>query len=87
MTGSNAVAIVTPIVALITLAFWLGLVFYAGSHPFWRGQEPPRRDQLANARPPSTLPPASPGQSGAARPAPAPGSPATAAGSQRITPS
>lgn len=56
MTGSNAAAIVTPIVAMISLAFWLGLVFYAGSHPFWRGQQPPRRE-LDSSRQPGTLPP------------------------------
>ena len=48
MTGSNAVAIVTPIVALVTLAFWLGMLFYVGSHPFWRGQRPPHHEQLAS---------------------------------------
>ena len=86
MTGSNTVAIVTPIVALITLAFWLSLCFYAGSHPFWRGQRPPHqeqpagRDQLAS-RPqpqPGTLPPpATQGLPGTADPK------ATAAGPQR----
>jgi hypothetical protein len=36
MTGSNAVLIVVPIVALSTLFLWLGLVYYAGAHPEWR---------------------------------------------------
>jgi len=47
MVGSdpNLVAIVVPIVALVTLAFWLGLCFYAGSHPYWRHQHGPARQQ------------------------------------------
>jgi len=36
MTGSNAVLIVVPIVALSTLAWWLGLVYYVGGHPEWK---------------------------------------------------
>jgi hypothetical protein len=36
MTGSNAVLIAVPIVALVTLAFWLGLVYYVGAHPEWK---------------------------------------------------
>lgn len=57
MTGSTAVAIVTPIVALITLAFWLSLLFYVGSHPFWRGQRQASREQLAGPGQPGTGPP------------------------------
>jgi hypothetical protein len=33
VTGSSYVAIVVPIMAFIMMAFWLGLVFYADSHP------------------------------------------------------
>jgi hypothetical protein len=33
VTGTNAAAIVTPIVAFIALAAWLAMVFYADSHP------------------------------------------------------
>jgi hypothetical protein len=36
MTGSNGVLIAVPIVALVTLAFWLGLVYYVGAHPEWK---------------------------------------------------
>ena len=36
MTGSFLVAIITPIVALIALAFWLGMVFWAEGHPGWK---------------------------------------------------
>ena len=33
MTGSFLVLIITPIVAVIALAFWLGMVFWADAHP------------------------------------------------------
>jgi hypothetical protein len=33
MTGSSLAPIVVPIVAVITLAWWLIMVFYADSHP------------------------------------------------------
>jgi hypothetical protein len=33
MTGSSLVPIVVPIVALVTLAAWLGMVFWADAHP------------------------------------------------------
>jgi len=36
MTGSFLVPIVTPIVAVILLACWLGMVFWAASHPEWK---------------------------------------------------
>ena len=59
MTGSNPnlVAIVVPIVAFFALAFWLGLCFYAGSHPSWRHQQPASERQLASPRQTGTLPP------------------------------
>jgi hypothetical protein len=39
VTGSSYVAIVVPIMAFIMMAFWLGLVFYADSHPgYGRGR-------------------------------------------------
>lgn len=39
MTGSSYLAIVVPIIAFIAMAFWLGLVFYADSHPgYGRGK-------------------------------------------------
>jgi hypothetical protein len=52
MTGSNAALIVVPIVALATLAFWLGLVFYAGAHPEWKVYRLEReaREREAQAR-------------------------------------
>ena len=72
MIGSdpNLVAIVVPIVALISLAFWLGLCFYAGSHPFWRHhQQPDRQQQLAGRDQAGQLPP--PATSRLSGPAPA----------------
>ena len=52
MTGSNAVLIAVPIVALVTLAFWLGLVYYVGAHPEWKVHRLQReaREREAQAR-------------------------------------
>ncbi len=36
MTGSSYIPIVVPIVAFVTMALWLGLVFYAAGHPGYR---------------------------------------------------
>jgi len=36
MSGSFLVPIITPIAAVIALAFWLGMVFWAESHPGWK---------------------------------------------------
>jgi hypothetical protein len=78
MIGSdpNLVAIVVPIVALITLAFWLGLCFWAGSHPFWRHHQEAARQQQASPDQAGQLPP--PATSGLSAPA------GRAAGAQRI---
>ena len=48
MDGSGLSLIVVPIVAVISLAVWLIMVFYADSHPQWgrapgRGEPRPRR--------------------------------------------
>jgi hypothetical protein len=40
MTGTNLSAIVPPIVAMISLAVWLAMVFYADAHPAVRRQAP-----------------------------------------------
>ena len=79
MIGSdpNLVAIVVPIVALITLAFWLGLCFWAGSHPFWRHHEQAARQQLASDDQAGQLPP--PGTSRLSAP------PAGPAGAQGVS--
>ena len=77
MIGSDPtlVAIVVPIVALITLAFWLGLCFWAGSHPFWRHHEQAVQQLASTDQAGQLPPPATPGLS-----APAGG----AAGTQRV---
>ena len=36
MTGSSLVAVIVPIVAVLAMAVWLGLVFYAAAHPRWK---------------------------------------------------
>lgn len=40
MSGSSMVAIVTPIVMLPLMAFWLIMVFHADSHPGYRHRPP-----------------------------------------------
>jgi hypothetical protein len=37
MPGSLAAQITIPIVAFVVLAFWLAMVYYANSHPQWKG--------------------------------------------------
>lgn len=36
MSGSFLVPIIVPIVAVLTLAIWLGMVFRADAHPGWK---------------------------------------------------
>jgi hypothetical protein len=36
MTGSSLAPIIVPIVAVLAMAVWLGLVFYAAAHPRWK---------------------------------------------------
>lgn len=36
MTGSILVSIIVPIVAVLALAAWLGMVFWADAHPGWK---------------------------------------------------
>lgn len=36
MTGSFLVPIVTPIVAVIALGCWLGMIYWAAAHPRWK---------------------------------------------------
>ena len=36
MTGSSLVPVIVPIVAVLAMAVWLGLVFYASAHPRWK---------------------------------------------------
>jgi hypothetical protein len=36
VTGSSYIPIVVPIMAFVAMGFWLGLIFYADSHPGYR---------------------------------------------------
>ena len=36
MTGSSLAPVIVPIVAVLALFAWLGLVFYAAAHPEWK---------------------------------------------------
>jgi hypothetical protein len=47
MTGSNLVLIVVPIVMVVALGTWLGLVMYAGAHPEWKAQRLAREARQA----------------------------------------
>ena len=55
MTGSTVAAIVIPIVAMISLAVWIVLVFHADSHPRWRSSTTATPRQ-APARPSRRVP-------------------------------
>jgi len=60
MTGSFWVPIVTPIVALATLGFWLGMVYWAAAHPRWKTHTAAQGPELTAA---GFLPgPAEPGE-------------------------
>lgn len=41
MTGSIEAQIIIPIVAFVLLFSWLGIVYWADSHPYWKGHKPP----------------------------------------------
>ena len=51
MTGSSLAPIVIPIVVTISLAAWIFMVYYAGSHPSWRGQATTPEQFLPNIVP------------------------------------
>ncbi len=40
MTGSSYIPIVVPIIAFVAMAFWLGLLFHADSHPGYKHRKP-----------------------------------------------
>jgi hypothetical protein len=46
MTGSSLVPIITPIVALIALACWLGLIYWADAHPGWKTSSAAPRPEI-----------------------------------------
>jgi hypothetical protein len=41
MSGTNADLIPIIIIPVVALAFMLGMIFYANSHPLWATQAPP----------------------------------------------
>lgn len=50
MTGSTLAVVIIPIVAFLTLALWLTMVFYADAHPMHRASSPARVRPDAAAR-------------------------------------
>lgn len=65
MTGSSLVPVIVPIVAVLAMAVWLGLVFYAAAHPRWK-----RYDVLpGSATGADSGSPGAPARAGQARPA------------------
>jgi len=44
MTGSLLAHVIVPVVAVLALAVWLAMVFYADAHPHWK-KPTLRRDQ------------------------------------------
>jgi hypothetical protein len=40
VTGSSYIPIVVPIIAFLAMASWIGLVFYADSHPGYKHRKP-----------------------------------------------
>jgi hypothetical protein len=46
MTGSFLVSVVTPVVAILALACWLGMVFWAEGHPQWKTRRAARETQF-----------------------------------------
>ena len=54
MTGTTGDIIAIVIVPVVILAFWLVMMFYAGSHPLWRGQATP--DAISTPALPDSVP-------------------------------
>ncbi len=51
MTGSFLVPIITPIVALVTMACWIGMIFRADAHPGWKTHHAAQVTQLPGQSP------------------------------------
>ncbi len=47
MTGSFLVPIITPIVAVIALACWLGMILWAEGHPGWKAHRAAHESQFS----------------------------------------
>lgn len=60
MSGSSLIPVIVPIMAFVGLAFWIGLVFYADSHPR-RARKPSGAGSKPPAAPASAPPPQSVG--------------------------
>lgn len=50
MTGSFLVLIITPIVVIIALAFWLGMVYWADAHPGWKAHATAPAPEITGVR-------------------------------------
>ncbi len=59
MTGSFLVPIVVPIVAVVVLAVWISLVFWADAHPGWKAHGAAPGSEVTGTR--AALPAAEPG--------------------------
>jgi hypothetical protein len=57
MTGSFLVLIITPIVAIIALAFWLGMVYWADAHPGWKAHATAPGPEITGVSPPAAAEP------------------------------
>jgi hypothetical protein len=51
MTGTITAQFVIPIVAFLLLVFWVSLVYYADSHPYWGGRRAVSQQQLMTQLP------------------------------------
>lgn len=60
MTGSTQAQFIIPIVAVVVLFSWLGLVFWADSHPYWKGQRPPEQQVTGHDIAPGAAEPGAP---------------------------
>jgi len=56
MIGSFLVPIVTPIVAIVTLAIWLSLIFWADAHPVKARTAAPGAEATGVTPPPAVEP-------------------------------
>jgi hypothetical protein len=57
VSGSSMIPIITPIVALLAMAVWLGMIFYADGHPGQRGTKSTTVPGNAPATPVDHAPP------------------------------
>lgn len=51
MTGSFLVPIITPIVAILAMAFWIGMIFWADAHPRWTTNHATQESQYPGESP------------------------------------